>query len=149
MISKVNSKLNRKDIKEMVETVLDRGDAYNRFLSMVEVQGGDVSVLKQAKLFCPYNSTNFISSKEGYVGRVNSLLLGELIRRLCEESHDPNIAAVVHVKVGDYIKVGDVIISFYYKNKEDLEKYSQAITGCIGITDKTVKPVKIIRRILR
>ena len=149
MILKVNKSLKRKEVEEMVTTVLDRGEAFNHFLQIVKAQGGDYKVVEQAKLFNPYNSINFVADRDGYVGKINSLLLGELIRRLCAESHDSNIGAVLRVKIGDYVKKGDIIVSFYYKDKSDFAKYKEAIAGCVRVTDEVVKPEKVIRKVIR
>ena len=123
MILKVNKNLKRNEVEEIVSSVLDRGEAFNHFLQIVRAQGGDSRVVEQAKLFNPYNSINFVADRDGYVGKINSLLLGELIRRLCVDSHDCNIGAVLRVKIGDKVKKGDIIVSFYYKDQADFEKY--------------------------
>ena len=149
MVLKVNKNLKRKEVSEMIATVLDGGQAYNRFIEIVKAQGGNYKVVEQAKLFNPYKSVNFVSDKDGYVGKINSLLLGELIRRLCAESHDSNIGAVLRVKIGDYVKRGDIIVSFYYKDQEDFEKYREAIAGCVRVTAEVVKPVEVIKKVIR
>ena len=149
MITTANPQIDRTDAYDMVRTALDNQSAYNRFMELVHMQGGDEKVLQEAKLFQPYKSINFISDRDGYVGTINSLLLGELIRRLCAESHDNNIGVVLRVKIGDYIKKGDIIMSYYYKNDEDLNRYKKAILGCIGVTDKKIKPVYPIKKVIR
>ena len=143
MILKADNKLKRKDVVDMVSMALDNGSAYNRFLEIVKAQGGDVSKVKDAKMFVPYKSVNFVAYKEGYVGSIDSLLLGELIRRLCSETHDSNIGVVLRVKIGDYVKKGDIIVSFYYKEDEDLQRYQSAISGCIRVTEQKIEPVVI------
>ena len=72
----------------MVAMALDNGSAYARFMDIIKLQGGDVKKVKEAKLFTPYKSVNFIADRDGYVGSINSLLLGELIRRLCADTHE-------------------------------------------------------------
>lgn len=149
MILKADPKLKKADAIDMVSMALDNGSAYNRFLQLVKCQGGDSKVLRDAKLFVPYKSVNFVADKEGYVGSVNSLMLGELIRRLCADSHDSNIGAVLRVKIGDYVKQGDIIVSFYYKDKKDFEKYKNAIAGCIRVTSQKILPVDVIKKVIR
>ena len=148
MILKADNKLKRKDVVDMVSMALDNGSAYNRFLEIVKAQGGDVSKVKDAKMFVPYKSVNFVAYKEGYVGSIDSLLLGELIRRLCSETHDSNIGVVLRVKIGDYVKKGDIIVSFYYKEDEDLQRYQSAISGCIRVTEQKIEPVKVIKKVI-
>lgn len=149
MILKVNRNLKRKEVEEIIASVLDRGDAFNHFLQIVKAQGGDSRIVEQAKLFNPYNSINFVADRDGYVGKINSLLLGELIRRLCVDSHDSNIGAVLRVKIGDKVKKGDIIVSFYYKDQEDFEKYKEAIAGCVRITEEVVKPEEVVKKVIR
>lgn len=149
MILKVNRNLKRKEVEEIIASVLDRGEAFNHFLQIVKAQGGDGRVVEQAKLFNPYNSINFVADRDGYVGKINSLLLGELIRRLCVDSHDSNIGAVLRVKIGDKVKKGDIIVSFYYKDQEDFEKYREAIAGCVRITEEVVKPEEVVKKVIR
>ena len=149
MIAKIKPQLSRADIFDMINSSLDNGGAYNSFLDIVRYQGGDYKVVEQGKLFIPYKSINFLSEKSGYVGYINSLILGELTRRLCASSHDSNIGVAMRVKIGDYVKAGDVVVTFYYKNDEDLELYKNAIMGCVRLTDQKVDKIKVIKKVLR
>lgn len=149
MILKSNPKLKRKDTIELINSALDNGYAYNRLLEIIKAQNGDAKIVSDAKIFNPYHSTNFVADKDGYVGSVNSLILGELIRRLCVDNHDNNIGVVLRVKIGDYVHAGDTIISFYYKDKEDLVKYKNVIAGCVRSTQTVIKPTKIITKVIR
>ena len=148
MILASDKKLKRKDVEDMVSMALDNGSAYNRFLQIVKLQGGNHCCVKEAKMFVPYKSKNFVADKSGFVGSINSLMLGELIRRLCAETHDSNIGIVLRVKIGEYVKPGDVIVSFYYKENEDFEKYRSAIAGCIRVTDEKISPVKVVNKVI-
>ena len=149
MILKADKRLKKTDVYDMVNSALDNGSAYRRFIELVKAQGGDAQIVEEAKIFKPYKSVNFIADREGYVGSINSLLLGELIRRLCKDTHDNHIGAILRVKIGDYVKKGDVVLSFYYKNDKDLEQYQKAISGCVRVTDQVFKPAKVIKRIMR
>ena len=149
MVLKVEKNLKRKDVVDMVNAAIDSGAAYKRFIEIVKAQGGDTKVVEEAKIFMPYKSVNFLADREGYVGSINSLLLGELIRRLCKDGHDDNIGVVLRVKIGDYVKKGDIIVSFYYKNEEDMEKYKNAICGCVRVTDQKFKPLQVIKKVMR
>jgi len=149
MILKAKPNLKREDVEDMVKMALDNGTAYEAFLKLVKAQGGSVKAVKEDKIFKPYKTINFVSDKEGYVGDIHPLLLGELVRRMCQETHDSNLGISIRVKIGDYIKKGDVIVTFYYKTDEELAKYKNAISKCIGVTDYVVKPVDIIRKVIR
>lgn len=149
MILASDKKLKRNDVKDMVEMAIDSGSAYKRFLEIVKCQGGNAKVVEEAKILTPHKSVNFVADRDGYVGAINSLLLGELIRRLCEDSHDNNIGAVLRVKIGDIVKKGDIVVSFYYKDEEDFERYKNAIAGCVRVTNEVFKPIKVIKKVMR
>lgn len=149
MILKAKPNLKREDVVDMVCMALDNGTAYESFLKLIKVQGGSVKAIKENKIFKPYKSVNFVSDKEGYVGSINSMLLGELVRRMCQETHDSNLGIKINVKIGDYIKKGDVIVTFYYKTDEELAKYKNAISDCVGVTEYKVEPVDVIRKVIR
>ncbi len=149
MIMKTDKSLKRQDVVDMVCAALDSGIAYNKFLEIVKTQGGDEKVVEEARLFLPHKSVNFLADKSGYVGSIDSLILGELIRRLCAETHDSNIGIIQRTKIGDFVKKGDAVVSFYYKNNKDFEKYKGAISGCIRVTDSVIKPVHAIRKIIK
>jgi len=149
MITDYDKSISKPDAYEMIDTAIDSGRAYQKFLDIVKAQGGDVKMVEDGKIFVPYHSKNFLAVSEGYVGSINSLLLGELVRRLCQDTHDNNIGVVLRVKIGDYVNKGDVILSFYYKNEEDLEKYQKAIAGCIGVTKNKISKVRVIKKVIR
>ena len=148
MIMAADKKIKRKDVEDVVKMALDNGSAYNRLLQIIKWQGGDMQVVKESKVFMPYKSVNFIADRDGFVGSINSLLLGELIRRLCADSHDDHIGAILRVKIGQEVKKGDVIVSFYYKDDADFERYKNAIAGCVRITSEKIFPVDVIKKVI-
>ena len=149
MMLKAVPKITKAYAEEMVSSALDNGYAYNRFIEMVKVQGGDYKAVADGRIFNPYKSVNFLAEKDGYVGEIYSAILGDIVRKICINSHDNHIGLSLKVKTGDYIKKGDAIITFYYKNNSDLEKYKQEIMGCVRVTDTPIKPVKIIEKVIR
>jgi len=149
MMIDYNKKMSKVTADVMIDDALDSGKAYQKFMEIIKAQGGDVKLVEDGKIFNPYNSTNFVADRDGYVGSINSLLLGELIRRLCSETHDNNIGVALRVKIGDYVHAGDVIISFYYKNEEDLVAYKNAIAGCVCITKNKIKKIRVVKKVIR
>ena len=74
--------------------------------------------------------------------------MGEIVKNICISSHDNNIGVRVKVKIGDYVKVGDSIVTFYFKDKADVEKYKEDIIDCVSLTDTKINPVKVLERII-
>lgn len=149
MIYKMNRKYSRAELKNIVSSALDNGYAYDQFLKIVQAQGGSVDSIKKNKIFKPYKSIDFVCTKNGYVGNINSILLGELVRKLCANSHDNNIGFKINVKIGDLVHVGDRILTFYYKDKKDVSKYADVIAGAVSLTDVKINPIAPIRKVIR
>lgn len=149
MISSVNKKLSKEEILEMINVALDGGFAYDQFLRIVQSQGGSVKDVKENNIFKPYRHVNFVCLKDGYVGNINSVALGELTRKLCQFTHDNNIGFRINVKVGDMVHAGDRVLTFYYKDPMDLIIYEDAIERCINLTEVKIRHYKPIRRIMR
>lgn len=149
MILKANPTLTRKDVVDMIKNALDNGFAYERFLEIVKAQGGDTKAVKDLSFFKPYHFANFVSDRDGYVGFIDSQTLGQLVAEICKQSHDSNIGVTLRVKIGDYVKTGENIITFYYKDEEDLAKYKEAICGCVRLTKNKIKPVEVIQKVIR
>lgn len=147
MMVKAERNLSTKDAKDMVDVALDTGTAYNHFLRIVEKQHGDVDVVKNKAFFQPKMKITFKAERSGYVGNINAKLMGELIRRLCAETHNNNIGLTLGVKIGDFVHEGDTILTLYYEDEEEIKKYLNAVRGCVRITSVKVRKVKPIKRI--
>lgn len=149
MVSKVEPILSNPQILDNINDSLDNGKAYKTFLDIVRVQGGDVKAVENGSLFRPVHFKNFVATKDGYVGNISSQMLGELVRRMCKLTHDPNVGVRLYVRIGDYVHAGDKILTFYYKNEQDFERYKEAIAGSVRLTHLNIKKIKVIKKVLR
>ncbi len=149
MMINYDKKLSKATAYEMIDHALDSGKAYQKFLDIVEAQGGDLKLVAEAKLFRPQHSTNFVADREGYVSKINSKFLGDLIRTLCSDNHDNHIGIALRVKIGDYVRAGDVIVSFYYRDGKSLFEYRDKIAESIKISENKVRPIRVLKKVIR
>ena len=149
LISSTNPKFSKSEIAKQVNEALDNGSAFEQFVNIVNVQGGDSEKVKNEEIFKPYKKKNFIASKSGYVGNVNPYVYGEILNRICKDTHDNNIGISINVKIGDYVKAGDVVLTFYYKNDADLDRYADALAGSVRLTKSKIKPISIVKKVVR
>ena len=129
---------------EMLQKVIDDGSALKKLADFVEAQGGDKELvyhpenLPSASFEIPIKT-----NKEGYINRIIcdevgicSLLLGGG-RETKESEIDLSVGILLHKKVGDYVKVGEVIATLFAndmkREKEAEERYLKAcnITECM------------------
>ncbi len=149
MITSVNKRVRRSDTIEMINSLIDNGEAYKKFLQILSFQGVDEKVIKQNKIFSPAHFADFNAIKSGYVCLIDTAALGEIVSEICKNNHDNNIGISVNAKIGDFVNVGDNIVTFYYKTIEDLDTYKQKILDCIHLIDEKVERTKIVKRIIR
>lgn len=108
------------DAKEKVIKALNNGDAYNKFLEFVSLQGGNINSLK-----IDANKVDVVSQRSGYIKEINVEGIGELSRLLGagrinkEDIIDNSVGLKVYKKCSDYINVGDVLATVYYNKKWD------------------------------
>ena len=114
---------------DMVEDSLKSGKAYLKFLEIVKAQGGDLSGLRVSK-----NTQDIYSTKSGHVIDMDAYRFGKLSldlgggRKTKEDKIDPSVGIVLKKKIGDDVKVGDVLCTLYLKEgskpiTEDLTDY--------------------------
>lgn len=133
---------NRGDIDtcmELAKQAIKSGNALERFMAMVEAQGGDCAVIKDTSKFrmAPY-SKEVLALKSGYIKAMNtekcgvaSVMLGAG-RKTKESVIDYSAGIIIHKKVGDYVEKGAAIATLYASDKnlfaQSKEEYQSAIT---------------------
>ncbi len=105
------------EVVEAREKVLEKitnGEALNKFYEFVKAQGGDLTKLPESKF-----SFDIKSNREGYLWNIDALELGKLSmllgagRETVQDKIDYGAGIVLHKKVNDYVKKGDVLMTLY------------------------------------
>lgn len=110
---------------EMANKSLQDGSAFNKFVEMVEAQGGDTSVIKDTEKFIksPY-SYNVLAQKEGYITHIDTEKCGvaSVVLGAGRETKDSDIdlssGIIINKKVGDYVSKGDTVATLYSAKEE-------------------------------
>jgi pyrimidine-nucleoside phosphorylase len=105
---------------------LENGEAFDKFKEFVKIQGGDVSVVeKPEQLPLAKNIYEVKVTKEGIINKmiadeigICAMMLGAG-RETKDSLIDLSAGILLHKKVGDAVKKGDVLATFY-TNKEDV-----------------------------
>ena len=117
------------DATVRVEDSLTSGKAYKKFMELIKAQGGDISGLRVSA-----NTQDILSTKSGHVIDMDAYRFGKLSldlgggRKTKEDSIDPKVGIVLKKKIGDDVKVGDVLCTLYLRDgdsfiQEDLTSY--------------------------
>ena len=108
----------KKQAFELVKESIRSGEAYNKFLAMVEHQKGDISKLKASS-----KTVEIKSNKSGVVESINALELGKLSLALGagkvnkNDTIDYSVGIKLEKLVGDKVKKGDVLATLFVGKK--------------------------------
>lgn len=112
--------VSKKDAKKEVITNLENGKAYEKFITYVNRQNGNINNLKLKK------GINVLSEKEGYLKEINALEIGKLSCKLGsgrvkkEDNIDYDAGVILKKEVGSYVKKGDILCTIYGKKQESI-----------------------------
>jgi thymidine phosphorylase len=102
------------------EEIISSGKAFERFRQMVELQGGDISVIDdptrlpgtEHRVEVPSFQTGYVTSIAcEQVGTACVILGGGRERK--EDSVDPAVGIAVHKKIGDHVTVGESLCTIH------------------------------------
>jgi pyrimidine-nucleoside phosphorylase len=133
--------------KQISAELILSGKALEKFSKLIEVQGGDPSVIDNPpKLPQAAHTLKITSSKAGYVnsmqceqiGVAGAVLGGGRERK--EDSIDPAVGIVLQKKVGDRVESSEPLATIYYNAQARAERARELISESYEITD--APPVK-------
>lgn len=142
---------NKKKIEDCITSKL----AYEKFIELVEKQGGDSSYCKDINKF---EKAKYVISatkqKEGYIKEIKAEEVGKIAcflgagRVKKEDSIDMTAGIILHHKVGDYIEKEKPIATLYTNDSSKIEEARKMLEEAITITDTAVQKEKIILEII-
>ncbi len=117
IIGAVN-KISNSDAKDLLFKQLNNGEAYNKFVELVQAQGGDIN-----KIAISNKVYSIKSNKEGFINHIDALRLGEIAKNLgagrntLDDKIDYEVGLVLNKKVGDYVEKDEELLKVYAKDK--------------------------------
>ncbi len=105
---------------------LDTGAAWDRFLRLVEAQGGDRAALERGDGLPRAPVVRALEvPRDGWLAAVDAHALGELVvalgggRRAIEQGIDPRVGLVVHRRIGDRVAGGETLAEVHLAAADD------------------------------
>ena len=115
--------------KVLAEQIIASGKAFERFRQMVELQGGDVSVIDDPeKLPSADCHVKALSASAGFVSSIACENVGTACvilgggREKKEDAVDPGVGIVVHKKIGDRVSSGEALCTIHCHSEESAER---------------------------
>ena len=94
------------EIAPRIAAALESGAAYERFVAMIEAQGGERDALEALTPAAP--STPILAALEGYIGAIDAVAIGEAARDLVTR-HGPFAGIRIAAPVGTRVRAGDAL----------------------------------------
>ena len=131
---------NIEENKQKLLENIKNGKAYDKFIGLVKNQGGDISYIEDTEKFekAPIIK-EVISNKEGNIQEINAKTIGEIScalgagRQTKTDKIDLSVGIILNKKVGDYVKIGDVIATVYANDQEKADKAEEEILNTYKI----------------
>jgi pyrimidine-nucleoside phosphorylase len=134
------------------EAALSSGEALERFRRMVEAQGGDPRVVEEPdSVLPPAPVVSPIRSVEpGVLAAVDAEAVGRAAgelgagRKRKQDSIDPAVGLILHVKIGDRMEAGEQIGEVHARGQEAAEHATRRVLEAISLTDSPVEPPPLV-----
>jgi pyrimidine-nucleoside phosphorylase len=94
------------EARTRLQAALQRGAAYEKFVTMLVAQGGSRATLEGLSIAC--ERTPVVAPRDGYVAAINAVGIGEAARQLGERLGG-SAGILMHVRIGDAVRRGDVL----------------------------------------
>lgn len=115
------------DGEDKVQNALDSGSAYEKFVEMIEAQGGSRAGF-EAMARSPHRK-ELLAERSGFVEDLDTVLLGNLGREW--SSGDPVGGIRMNVRIGDQVTAGQILAELYGESAD-----AQAIKPAVVIGDQ-------------
>ena len=135
---------------------IENGKGYEKFIQLVENQGGDSSYIKNTNQFTKANYIeNVYSQKNGYVQSMNAKEIGKIVcdlgagRIRKEDNIDNTVGIILNKKVSDKVEKDDLLVTIYANSKEKKKKKKKNLLEVIKIENKEIEKPKMILEIMK
>ncbi len=143
------------EYKAKAAAALDSGAGWEKFRLMVQAQGGDVKMVDDPKKLPQASIVETMAAPcSGYVQQVDAAQVGIAAvelgagRKCKEDSIDYAVGLIIHVKVGDAVKVGESLCTIYANDKHKLEIAKKRLRSAFVIDTQPAVPLSAFYEII-
>lgn len=144
---------------ELARGLLESGAAYERWLAMVRLQGGDVRVFEEpaalhAALHAAGATRVVRAERGGYLAGMDCMEVGWAVQRLGAGREVPGGAVSaqagieMHAKIGDRIEAGQALVTMFSDREDLLEEPERMLRGTLRIGEDAVPRTRLVREVI-
>lgn len=139
-----------------LEEAIESGAAFDKFVKMIEAQGGDISyILHPEKFELAKKQIEVRASQSGYVTSLNALEIGVSSMKLgggretLDDVIDMSAGILLNKKVGDHVDKGELLATLHTnKGPEEYKPIADDVKKAFVIVSEKVTPMPVIREII-
>lgn len=142
--------------KETARQVLSDGRALEKFRQMVRRQGGDDRIVEEPeRMGSSRYSRDVLAGRTGFIAKMATREIGRASQHLGagrlrkEDEIDFTAGIRMHVRIGNFVKEGDVLATLYGADSRRLEEAEIIMEAAIRISAEPVAPPKLIQKIIQ
>lgn len=142
-----NIETNKKILLENIRN----GKAYSKFIELVQNQGGNIDYVTDVTKFEKAKVEKEVTSiSEGYIQEINAEEIGKIAcnlgagRKTKKDKIDLNVGLILNKKIGDYVRVGEKLVTIYANNVKKAEEAEEEIIKILKIGKNKVTENTII-----
>lgn len=142
--------------KETARQVLSDGRALEKFRQMVRRQGGDDRIVEEPeRMGSSRYSRDVLAGRTGFIAETDTREIGRASQHLGagrlrkEDEIDFTAGIRMHVRIGNFVKEGDVLATLYGADSRRLEEAEIIMEAAIRISAEPATPPKLIRKIIQ
>ncbi len=127
------------EAEERVREALQKGEALEKFMEMIENQGGDPKVVENPKILpSPSGNTKVSSDGDGYVEEIDPLLVAEAVELAGDKAESkPDHSAGIQLKkeIGGRVKEGETLAVLHYNKSGKKKKATEKLKEAFSLTE--------------
>lgn len=136
---------------------LTSGRGIEKLRAMIAALGGDASYLTENRMdeLCRVRErVPFALDSEGYITRMHTEKIGTAAqvlgagRATKEDVIDPAVGLVMHKRIGDYVRMGEPVCTFYVNDGSNLKTAKALLREAIETGDTRVEPPKLVHDVI-
>ncbi|MBL8100473.1 MAG: thymidine phosphorylase, partial [Anaerolineales bacterium] len=138
------------EARKMAEKSISDGSGLEKLKVLVQAQGGDVTYIDDTSKFERAKIVEVVkASRNGNISQVNARSVGEAAvalgagRAKKGDPIDHAVGFIIHKKVGDAVKSGDVLFEIHANNKAKLEEARVAVLSAFQFSEQPVPPLPL------
>lgn len=142
--------------RDLAEEALREGRAWQQFRTLVQAQGGDVSMVDHPEKLpvAPFIEEVY-ASQEGHLSVINAREVGETSvdlgagRAKKGDPIDHAVGIVVHHKVGDFVRQGDVLFTIHANDRSKLLQAKERLLKALSWSTVPVQPLPLFYGVIQ